>query len=312
MQCGINMIFPKKLREGDKIGLVCPSSKIKAEDVIKCKESVEKLGFEPVFAKNINDAYAGYMAGDEKTRAYWINKMFEDDEIDGIFCIRGGDGSSRIMQYLDYDLISKKPKVFVGYSDVTNLLNAFSKDCGFVTYHGPMVLSNMIDFNDFSKESLLSMVKETNQDEILNFKNADYAIEILRYGKAEGRLSGGNLSLLSASVGTPYEFESKNRIIFIEEVGEPLSKIDKWIYHLRNSGKFDECAGVVLGQFIEITNPDDETFGAIESIGDALRNFDFPVVYNIQAGHGKPNLTLPIGATCTIDTKSKEILTFKC
>ena len=122
MQCGINMIFPKKLREGDKIGLVCPSSKIKAEDVIKCKESVEKLGFEPVFAKNINDAYAGYMAGDEKTRAYWINKMFEDDEIDGIFCIRGGDGSSRIMQYLDYDLISKKPKVFVGYSDVTNLL----------------------------------------------------------------------------------------------------------------------------------------------------------------------------------------------
>lgn len=312
MQCGTSMIFPKKLHEGDKLGLVCPSSKIKKEDVIKCKEAVEKLGFVPVFAENINDAYAGYMAGDEKSRAYWINKMFEDDEIDGIFCIRGGDGSSRIMQYLDYDLISKNPKVFVGYSDVTNLLNAFSKDCGFVTYHGPMVLSNMINFNDFSKESLMRMVMDKNQDTSLNFKNADYKIEILKDGKAQGRLTGGNLSLLSASVGTPYEFESKNKIIFIEEVEEPLSKIDKWIYHLRNSGKFGDCAGVILGQFTEIKNVDDESFGAIESIRDALRDFDFPVIYNIQSGHGNPNLTLPIGGTCNIDTKSAEILTFEC
>ena len=137
------MTYPEKLKKGDTVGLVCTSSPIKTERIEKCREAVENLGFKVKMADNLDAKFNGYMAGSGRERAKWLNTMFADPEVKGIFCIRGGDGSSRIMEYLDYEMIKNNPKVFAGYSDVTNLHLAFNKKCDFVTYHGPMVSSNM-------------------------------------------------------------------------------------------------------------------------------------------------------------------------
>lgn len=299
------MLYPKKLKKGDTIGLVCPSSKISSERVEECIKVIESMEFKTKVADNLTDNYAGYMAGDGKVRGLWINRMFEDSEVDGIFCIRGGDGSSRIMKYLDYDMIKSNPKVFVGYSDITNMLLAFPDKCGFVTFHGPMVSSNMIGFDEESKDSFF---KAISADEDYYFENPQgFDIRVLKDGKGTGRLTGGNLSLLSASIGTDFALSGEDKIIFIEEVSEPLSKIDKWMFHLRNAGVFDKCNGVMLGQFTNVHNEDMAEFDAFCSVRDALDGLDIPVLYNVQAGHGTKNMTLPMGALCTIDSENRSI-----
>ena len=300
------MKFPKKLNKGDTVGLVAPSSFISTERIDECVKAVENLGYKVKISDNLDAQYAGFMAGSGKVRGEWINKMFADPEVDAVFCIRGGDGSSRIMEYLDYKTIAENPKIFVGYSDITNLHLALNQNCGLVTFHGPMVSSNIVDsFDDESKESLYAAI---NADETYVFKNPKgFDIEVLKEGKAEGELIGGNLSLLSASMGTPYEMDTKGKIVFIEEVCEPLSKIEKWGYHLRNAGKFKDCKGVILGQFTKVVNEDLESYDYVKCFEDILEGLDIPVMYNVQVGHGNPNMTLPMGAVCKLDTGSKTI-----
>ena len=137
------MKFPKKLNKGDTVGLVCPSSAVSSERVQQCADTIKKLGYIPKLSENLDWSYKGLMAGKGKDRAELLNNMFADPEVDAIFCVRGGDGSSRIMEYLDYDIIRKNPKIFVGYSDITNLHIGLTQNCDFVTFHGPMVSSNM-------------------------------------------------------------------------------------------------------------------------------------------------------------------------
>ncbi|MBS1305239.1 MAG: LD-carboxypeptidase, partial [Dialister sp.] len=224
-----------------------------------------------------------------------------------IFCIRGGDGSSRMMEYLDYNLIRKNPKIFVGYSDVTNLHLALNQNCGLVTFHGPMVSSNMVD--GFDSEAKASLFEALNADGAYTYKNPEgFPIEVLKEGKAGGRLTGGNLSLLSASIGTPYEMDTRGKILFIEEVCEPMSKIEKWAYHLRNAGKLKECSGIMLGQFTKVDNEECPEYDVMKCLSDVFEGLDIPVLYNIQSGHGNPMMTLPMGAQCTIDTASKTIV----
>lgn len=303
------MKFPKKLTPGATIGLVATSSCTTPEKVKKCIAKLEELGYKVKPAANLTTNYGGYMADTGKVRADELNKMFADPEVDAIFCMRGGDGSSRIMEYLDYDMIKANPKIFVGYSDVTNLHLALTEKCGLVTFHGPMVASNMID--DFDSETSESFFSAINADEVFEFKNPEgFDIKVLKEGKATGRVIGGNLSLLSASIGTPYEVNTKGNILFIEEVCEPMSKIEKWTYHLRNAGKLKDCAGIILGQYTKVTNDECPEFDEIRCMTDIFEGLDIPVLYNVQSGHGKPMMTLPMGAECTIDTASKSI-TFK-
>ncbi len=288
------------------MGLVATSSHTPCERVAECAAALEKMGYKVKTAKNLDTDYAGYMAGSGRLRAYWLNKMFADEQVSAIFCIRGGYGSSRIMEYLDYDMIRENPKIFVGYSDVTNLHLALTKRCGIVTFHGPMVSSNMVDdFDDETRESLFTAINADGKFSFINPKGFD--VKVLNEGRAKGRLIGGNLSLLSASIGTPYEVDTGDNILFIEEVCEPISKIDKWAYHLRNSGKLKECSGIILGQFTNITSNGCPAFDAIRCMTDVFESLNIPIMYNIQSGHGKPMMTLPMGAICTMDTFSKSI-----
>ena len=303
------MKYPKKLEKGATIGMIATSSDTETSRVRACVKFLEEMGYKVKAADNLDSNYGGYMAGTGEVRGQWVNRMFADPEVDAIFCIRGGDGSSRIMEYLDYDLIRKNPKIFLGYSDVTNLHLGLNQNCGLVTFHGPMVSSNMVD--SFDEETRDSLFEALNADETFEFRNPKgFPIEVLKEGKATGQLIGGNLSLLSASIGTPYEMNTKDKIVFIEEVCEPISKIEKWAYHLRNAGKFRDCRGVILGQFTKIVNEDMPEFDSICCMKDVLEGIDIPVMYNVQSGHGKPMMTLPMGAECTIDTETASI-TFK-
>lgn len=300
------MKFPKKLEKGDTVGLICASSPVSTERIGRCRKAMEDLGYHVKLADNLDVNYGGYMAGTGKVRGEWINRMFADPEVDAIFCIRGGDGSSRTMEYLDYDLIRKNPKIFVGFSDVTNYHLALTKHCGLVTFHGPMVSSNIVD--DFDDETKASLFTALNSDDMIEYKNPKgFEIEVLKEGEASGKLIGGNLSLLSASIGTPYEVDTKDSILFIEEVCEPMSKIEKWTYHLRNAGKLKECRGIILGQFTKVTNDECPEYDVIRCLTDIFEGLDIPVMYNVQAGHGKQNMTLPMGAVCTMDTAAKKI-----
>lgn len=300
------MNFPKMLKSGDTVGLICPSSPVTPQRVKECVKAVTDLGYNVKAAENLTENYGGYMAGTAQTRARWVNEMFADDEVDAIFCVRGGDGSSRIMEYLDYDMIRRHPKIFVGYSDITNLHLALTARCELVTFHGPMVSSNMVDhFDDETRASFYSVINGRGTVEFQNPRGEE--IRVLQSGKAEGRLIGGNLSLLSASVDTPYQVDTEGAILFIEEVSEPVSKIEKWGYHLRNAGLLAGCRGVILGQFTRIINDTKPQFDALQCFADILQGLDIPVLCNVQSGHGKPMMTLPMGAMCRMDAEAKRI-----
>ena len=305
------MKYPKKLEAGATIGLICPSSAVSAEREKQCKAVIEEMGYKVKMADNLTTNYAGYMADRGDVRGRWINAMFEDPEVDAVFCVRGGDAGSRAMEYLDLDMIRENPKIFVGYSDVTSMHLAFTQKCGFVTFHGPMVSSNMVD--EFDEETRAGFFRALNAEEAYEFKNpTGCELDVLKEGKskggkAEGLLTGGNLSLLTASIGTPYEVDTKGKIFFIEEVGETMNRVDRMVYQLRNSGKFKECEGILIGQFTDCTNKEAPDFTELDCFRDALEGLDIPVLFNIQSGHDYPMMTLPLGAMCSMDTVKRSI-----
>lgn len=301
------MKFPKKLNVGDTVGVVAGCSKISTERIALVKETLENMGYKVKMSDNLDKDYAGIMAGTGKERGEWINKMFADPEIDAIFCVRGGNGSSRAMEYIDTEIVKNNPKIFLGFSDVTNYHLLFNQKCDLVTFHGPMVSSNMVgDFDAESKEGLFRMINA--EEGTVEYKNPEgYEIGVLKEGKASGVLVGGNLSLLSASMATPFEMDTEDKIIFIEEVCEPESKIEKWAYHLKNAGKFAKCKGVILGQFTDVTNENCPEYNELENFKDILSDLDIPVLYGIESGHGDKMMTLPFGAMCHIDTETKTI-----
>ncbi len=305
------MKYPKKLEAGATIGLIAPSSAISQERAKQCRAVIEGMGYKVKMADNLTGNYAGYMAGKGDVRGRWINAMFADPQVDAVFCVRGGDAGSRAMEYLDLELIRENPKIFVGYSDVTSMHLAFTQQCGFVTFHGPMVSSNMVD--EFDEETKNSFFHALNAEGPYEFQNPKgFHISVLKEGsskggKAEGILTGGNLSLLTASIGTPYEVDTKGKIFFIEEVGETMNRVDRMVYQLRNSGKFKECAGLLIGQFTDCTNKEEPEYTELDCFREALEGLDIPVLANIQSGHDYPMMTLPLGAVCTMDTVNRSI-----
>lgn len=300
------MIYPKKLQKSGTVGIVCPSSPISKEREAQCVNVLEELGYKVKKADNLTKNHGGYMAGTGEERAYWINKFFEDPEVDAIFCVRGGDGGTRTAEFIDLDLVKNNPKIFVGYSDITTMHLLFNQKCNLVTFHGPMVSSNMVDgFDDDTKKAFFDCIN--GEDEYV-FKNPDdIPIEVIHEGKATAPVVGGNLSLLSAAMGTPYEMDTKDKIVFIEEVEEPVTKIEKWAYQLRNAGKFASCKGIILGQFTSIHNRFMPEYTEIECLKEIFKDLEVPIMYNIQSGHGEKIITIPFGAMCTMDTSDKSI-----
>ena len=227
------MIKPKKLEIGDTIGIVAPASPADKDEIEKAYKKLTKMGFKVIVGKNCCDKN-GYLAGEDEVRAENLISMFSNKDVDGIICLRGGYGTPRILDLLDYELIKNNPKVFIGYSDITALHIAFNQFSDLVTFHGPMAASDIAkDFSNFSRDSLLNSV--SNEEFNTLIKNATEEIVTINDGIAEGQIIGGNLTLITGTIGTDYEIDTKGKILFIEEIDEVPYKIDGMLNQLRLS-----------------------------------------------------------------------------
>ncbi len=301
------MIFPEKLKKGDTVAIVSPSSPVTQEEAVRSKQYLESLGYQVKMGDYVYEKLGGYRASTGAVRAKNINDMFADNEVKAIFSMRGGDTSSHVVDKIDIDLVRNNPKIFVGYSDVTNLHVYFNQKADLVTYHGPMVRSNMIDkFDDFSKKSFWDAL---NMDDELYLENPEgEEFKVLREGKAEGILTGGNLALLSSMIGTPYEVDTKGKILFFEDINEDVPRIDRMLHQLKYSGKIDDAAGFLIGDFANSDNTADPSYTLVELLEEFFADVDKPIFYNLVAGHCFPTSTLILGATCVLDTEKKTIL----
>lgn len=297
------MNYGKKLQFGSTIGFIAPSGAVRTEGAIeKAVAETERMGFKVKLGESVGQKY-GYLSGTDEVRARDINTMFADDEVDAIFCIRGGYGTMRILDQLEYGLIARHPKIFLGFSDITALHIALLQKSGLATFHGPMPTACWAGkpLDAFSLASMYrALMHAQPAGELLN--PPEYPKQTMQSGQAEGILVGGNLSLIAGTIGTPWELDTKGRILFIEEVGERTYCVDRMLTQLRLAGKFDDCAGVVFGDFADcpIEYP---AFGLSleEIIRDVVLPSGKPVFSGLRCGHCTPKLTLPFGVKCRMD-----------
>lgn len=300
------MIFPAKLQPGETVALTAPSSPITEEEALRCAAFIEGLGYCVKQGASLKSSLHGYEAGEGSSRATELSAMFADPEVKAIFCVRGGGSSCHVVEYMDLDLVRANPKIFVGYSDITNYHTLFNR-AGLITFHGPMVKSNMLDqFDDYTRDSFWKIL---NMDKSAALENpVGVEIKRARCGNAKGRLTGGNLALITSMLGTPYEIDTKGKILFIEDVNESVERVDRMLYHLKLAGKLNSAAGVIVGSFEGCVNEKDPSYVLEELISDFFRDFSKPVLYNVQAGHCFPTATLPFGAMCEIDARMRRVI----
>ncbi|WP_244834957.1 LD-carboxypeptidase [Clostridium sp. BJN0001] len=292
------MIKPNILKKGDKVGIIAPSSPVLEERIKPSIKAAEDMGLKIVLGKSVL-SHRRYLAGTDEIRANDINMMFEDKSIKGIFAIRGGYGAGRILNMLKYEMIKKNPKVFVGYSDITALHIALNQKCNFITYHSPMLSSEFIkDKDDYTYDSFKNNIFNEDKKEI-EIQNPDKVqLKSMNLGSAEGMLIGGNLSVITSLIGTEYEIDTKEKILFLEEVSEEPYKIDRMLNQLKLSEKLDDAKGIILGQFVNCKGKD--KYSLIKTLCDYFKDLKKPVIYNLMCGHKKPTMTLKMGTVYKI------------
>lgn len=294
--------FPPLLPPQGKVGIVAPSCHAPTAWIDAFEKKMTERGYqvavhEQCFLQN------GTLAGSDAARAQSLMDMFVDPSINAIFCVRGGTGSSQILERLNYEAIQKNPKLFVGFSDVTALLNAITAKTGMVTFHGPMGWNFIPENTEAQTEDpLFAMIEKGERTILLP------TLEVDREGTAHGRLIGGNLSVLQTLIGTPYDWTGQGAILFIEDVEEPLYKIERMLTHLRLAGKFDGVRAVLVGEMVGILDekpdldPKEHTVYG-HSLKDIMRKHlppAIPLAFNVPCGHGRHLMTFPVGASVSL------------
>lgn len=311
-----------------KAGLIAPASPITPGEHIKCVKVLEQLGFTVAEGESLkqDENKYGYLAGEARKRAKDVNDMFADPQVEAIFCTRGGYGSMELLEYLDYELIAANPKIFVGYSDITSLHTAFAKYCGFVTFHGPMVkpdlLSVIEDGQESDNDEKMEQEKEAELKYMMESLQAAWdfgrkgitfqnptgeKIRVLNQGRTkagyvEGRLFGGNLSVLARLLGTVFSPVGNGEILFLEDIGESISRIHMCLIQMKLAGMFQGVQGILLGDFTDCTNEKyDDSLEVEHFLQEWLEPLGIPVLCNICSDHRKPMGTLPLGAWCHVE-----------
>lgn len=301
------MVKPKPLKKGDRIALIGASSPTPIDKIEPSIKFMEEMGFEVVVGKSVAASH-GFLSGTDEVRAKDINEMFEDKSIKGIFAIRGGYGAARLLDMLNYDMIKNNPKVFAGYSDVTALHNVFNEKCNLITFHTPMPSTEL--YNGVDEYTMDYFNKSIFSDEPLGtLKNpSDQEIKSLVKGIAKGKLVGGNLSLIASSMGTPYELDTKDKILFLEDIDESPYRIDRMLVQLKQCGKFKDAAGIILGAWTNCDPKEDEkSLTLMEVFEELIKTENKPTVYNIACGHCLPTMSIPLGAEVELDADNNKI-----
>lgn len=289
---------PRRLRKGDTIGIVVPASPPPDPAVIdKSMNVLEQLGYRVILGEHCRKRW-GYLAGSDEERAADLQKMFSDPDIHMIMSLRGGWGTARLLNLLDFYSIARHPKIFVGFSDITMLHIAINQMAGFVTFHGPMMTSHFTKDNlpAYTSESFWRMVMDIAPFGSILMKDGEKPVTLVE-GQAEGPLIGGNLSIVVTTLGTPYEIQTKGKILFIEDVDEKPYRIDRMLTHLITAGKLQQCAGIVCGAFTgeEPEKSDEWKQNYKDVLCDRLIPLGIPVAIGFPFGHVDINATLPVG-----------------
>jgi muramoyltetrapeptide carboxypeptidase len=303
------LLKPRVLRAGDTVGLVTPSTYVADPDRLwLAQKTVEALGLRCKVGRSVGRR-EGYLGGTIRERVEDLHAMFADPEVKGVFCVRGGYGTAMLLDSLDYGLIRRNPKVFLGYSDITALHLGIHRMTGLATFHGPVVLSGL---SDWTLEHFRRALFETKPLGRLSNPPEPRPIRprhpwrAVRPGKARGPLIGGNLTLISTTLGTPYEIQTEGKILFLEDVGEEPYSIDRMLTHLRLAGKFRGIRGLVWGECAacrprEFQPGFESTFSTGEVVQNILGTLDVPVLTGLVIGHTDDQLTLPLGVEAELD-----------
>lgn len=293
---------PAALQKGDQIGVVAPASPCPRSIWKKAVTFFQTLGYKVKCGQSV-DQQQGYLAGSDQLRADDLMQMFCDPTIKAIICLRGGYGVTRILPYLDYQQIKQQPKILIGYSDITALHLAIQKKVGLTTFHGPLFAEFGQSIHFLSGWSLFSICNQTKPLDRYPIPLDAYT---LTKGTATGKLIGGNLTLLTASLGTFYEIETKGKILFMEEVDEAPYRIDRMLTQLMQAGKLQAARGIVLASFTNCEPANPANSRTLKQIfADRIGSLGIPAYYGLYAGHCSPNLTLPIGGMVTINATEK-------
>lgn len=302
------IIKPKRLKLGDTLGVIAPSSGLPPHVYEKAIKNLKDLGFKLKIGKHCQKIN-GYLAGTDAERLEDLHWAFSDPEVDAVWCLRGGYGATRLLPHIDFKLIKKHPKILIGYSDITALHLAIFQETGLITFHGPVGTS---DYNDYTKGHVLNtLMNPTPQYKVeLSAENQKkesnlFKTAVIAPGKCHGQLIGGNLTLLSAMAGTPFGMKDlKGKILFMEDIDERPYRIDRMLVQLLQSHNLKDCAGIALGVF-EGCNPktDENSLSLMDCFKDLLGGLGIPVFYGLSFGHISNQFTLPVGIEAEMDTE---------
>ena len=282
---------PPYLEKGDTIGVVCPAGYMAAERAQACIATLDEWGYNVIAGATLGSASENYFSGTDEERLEDFQRMLDDDSVKAILCGRGGYGTSRIIDKIDFTKFKDRPKWIIGFSDITILQMHIFSNYKISTMHAPMAGA----FNDPERGNrFLLSLRHVMEGKRIIYHEAAHRFN--RRGEAVGELIGGNLALLAHCIGTPSDFKTKGRILFLEDTGEYLYNIDRMLYQLKRAGKFDKLAGLIIGGFTN-SRDTERPFGRTieEIIKEVVREYDFPVCFDFPVSHEKENLALKIG-----------------
>ncbi|NJN09150.1 MAG: LD-carboxypeptidase [Richelia sp. RM1_1_1] len=299
-QTANTIIKPPRLRLGDTIGLISPAGIIDSEDVEQARQTFSALGLKINLGSHILDNY-GYLAGIDRDRAGDVNAMFADKSVKAIIAMRGGWGGNRILPLLNYNLIRANPKIIMGYSDITSLLLAITAQTGLVTFHGAVATST---WNNFTFNYVKSILFDGELVTMNNTLITQLRRQIITPGKAKGKFIGGNLSVINSMLGSSYLPTWKGNILFVEDIGEDVYRVDRMLVQLKNARILNQLAGFVFGQCTRCSTGDEPSLTLIQVLQEHIRPLNIPAWYGSMIGHIKDKFTLPIGIQVEIDANT--------
>ncbi|WP_242217066.1 LD-carboxypeptidase [Bacillus cereus group sp. BfR-BA-01380] len=293
------MQYPEPLQCGDIVMIIAPAGPPSVEHILQAKQKLGEMGLFVIIGKSVQEK-RGYLAGDDTVRLHDLHEAFTNPYVRGIFCARGGYGTGRLLSSINYELIRDNPKIFWGYSDITALHIAFGQFARLVTFHGPM---------------MEEVGKELDPLSFSSFKQLFHPYSIVLEAAAflhsvndciTAPLVGGNLAVITSTLGTPYEIDTKDKLLLLEEIGEEPYRVDRMLNQLRLGKKFEQCAGVIFTSCHNCTSSK-PSLSISEILYDYIVSYNIPLLYDLPIGHIRPNIGIPLGVPATINGKQKTL-----
>ncbi len=296
-------VKPATLRPGDTVGIVAPASNLRAEMLTAGCDALREFGYVPAYSDSILDKDI-YFAGTVERRVREFEDLFSRDDVKAVVCARGGYGSNYLLNTVDWKGIAKHPKIFVGYSDITSLLTWMTDLLGWITFHGPMVAKDFAHADGVDIESWRSALSGLASWELSRESAA--GVKPLVEGSTEGMLYGGCLSMLVASLGTPYEVHTDGTVLFMEDIGAKPYQIDRMLMQLKLAGKLDKVRGIVFGEMVDCYQVKSQDYTLEEIILRVVGDLRIPIAYGLRSGHvSRQNVTLPLGVRVALEVNSQ-------